>query len=1492
MTHDVVVRPHPFGTQGQQIHVNVLCGPQDTLLTVLQRAQVPLERDDWVVTVEGVEVHPAMVARTRPKPGMLIECRRRPGEDAFRAIAQIALTIAVIWVSITFGPYWAAALAVTGQLLINKVFPPPALKLPNYKDRTEQQIFQLSGGRNSARPFEPIPLLMGEMRVLPDYASQPFSWFDGEDQYQYIRLHAGIGTGSVEALRIGETAIESYSDVEVTQAGFPGSPLAVLQEWASVDSIVGGLLDAPTAPGEWVIRTSSVNSVRLAVDLQAQLYTMEDDGSLSNATLQFELQRRLLPSGPWTVFMGGTVRKTMTSRSTTPVRQTYMTEPLAPGQYEVRMRKFDVNVTTTRSANVIEWVSLKSYQEDTTDYTGQPMVGIRIRASGQLNGTLDQVTWLGKAAGIPDWNGSTWVTRFTRNPGSWFLKFARGFYDDNGRLQAGMGLPDSLIDVFRIRQFSEHCTARGYTFDAWITTATSCFEVLEAIAATGLGSVSYDSGKLGVVWLADDQPIECVVGMGNIRQGSFSVDYTALQAAEEIEISWPERADEFRPATLRVKAPGVTVPASTARLAPVGLTTQAGALAAVRIAMAQNLYQRKTITWEQDLEHLDVRRYTLCRFGHDITQWAHSGRVAGQVTNAGVVTLTLDEPVPFVAGATAPYIGLRIPGESGYRVFQVQAFTGPSREVTLVGAWPAGVPKPGSSAGNPAHDTIYIYDFAAQPGQRLRIVSIEPESDLRGARITAVPEPDEFWTYFNTGAFELPPTPPARQALAVSNVQVTQSRLDLSYDKTTELAITWEAVGPYFEAQVWGGPDGQALRLLGTTQALRFPWRVPSDGIVDIEVRPFDSLGRPGVVGALSHNVTLNALVSTSKLLRLSATSQVFMVPASGTTDPASITFQAYGTNLGGSPVFTVTSGTATLSGGGSSRTLLAADLATDSATIQVAWDGLVDQITVVKVREGSTAFSPFLTNESAVVAADQFGVVSSFAGVGGEFKVYRGADELTTGVVYSVVSETGLDVSINAATGVYTVASMSADSADAIFRATIGTSVLDKVYSLAKSRAGVDARVLTLLTSSQVFQVNKAGTASPGSIVFTAYAPTLSGSPTFTVTAGTATLTGSGTTRTLTFANLATDSATVQATWGGFTDQVTVVKLREGSDAINPLLTNQSANVAADADGVVSSFANAGGEFRVWRGATEITSGVTYSVVSETSLDITINSSTGIYSVASMTADAARATLRAVVDGANYDIIYTLTRSRTGDAAISSSLSKYSIVLPAGSDGEVSSYSGASTAMSVKKGASTDTGWTFSRTATAGITTTIAGATVTVTDMSDTLDAGTITITATKAGNDPEVQTCAVSKAKSPKPTSGVIPMLGTLSSTITEFEPTNPQARVEVRSNGQLFRVTPLGGLVAFPEGWFTPPTTGIGAAHWIRAKLVSGEAPTLGALNTWQQISSNRLYGLSETASSGLPQTASCLLSIEIATDSSGSDVVSTGFISLTATKESSA
>lgn len=155
-----------------------------------------------------------------------------------------------------------------------------------------------------------------------------------------------------------------------------------------------------------------------------------------------------------------------------------------------------------------------------------------------------------------------------------------------------------------------------------------------------------------------------------------------------------------------------------------------------------------------------------------------------------------------------------------------------------------------------------------------------------------------------------------------------------------------------------------------------------------------------------------------------------------------------------------------------------------DSTPHDPALDPIIDAI-----NSAGSGYTGYLTNEAHTVAAASDGTVSSFTGAGGEFITWLDGTELTSGVTYAVQSSTGVSVSIDSGTGIYTISAMSASQGEAVLRATYGAMIIDRVYSIAKSiagatgttgSAGANAKTLTLISDRQTIYYDAAGAASP----------------------------------------------------------------------------------------------------------------------------------------------------------------------------------------------------------------------------------------------------------------------------------------------------------------------------------------------------------------------------------------------------------------------------
>ncbi len=329
-----------------------------------------------------------------------------------------------------------------------------------------------------------------------------------------------------------------------------------------------------------------------------------------------------------------------------------------------------------------------------------------------------------------------------------------------------------------------------------------------------------------------------------------------------------------------------------------------------------------------------------------------------------------------------------------------------------------------------------------------------------------------------------------------------------------------------------------------------------------------------------------------------------------------------------------------------------------------------------------------YLTNESHTVAADSSGVVASFSGAGGTFKVYEGTTDVTTSATFSVQSSTDVTISINPGTGVYSVTAMAADQGQATLRAVYSGVTLDVVYSIAKARAGagggINAKTLNLFWDRQSFTFDGANALAPSVQAATVGAnpQNLTGGPvtwSYADNLGTASATLATfvnaidqNTREVTSAAFTSNlsrlwfrvTATAAVADGSLTDSVTLVKLRDGATPRAGLLTNETHVVPANSAGTVTSYAGASGTFQVFFGTTDITSLCTFATTTNAA-GLTnggggalINATTGAYNIdggmdpGEETATVVfTATIPAIYGAGTIQKVFTLTKSRAGAA-------------------------------------------------------------------------------------------------------------------------------------------------------------------------------------------------------------------------------------------------
>jgi hypothetical protein len=856
----VVSWPHAFTDEGRQYSYAAFL-PGETLGRYVERVEMDVAQGRVRVLHNGRDVPVDLWRNLIPRQGDQIIIRSWPegggdGSKILRTVALVVVAIVSYGVGVAVGGAYgaaaAAAISIGGSLLVNALIPLPKPNLASSANSTDNApSFQIQASRNTARPWEPMLLVMGgPVKVVPDLASNPSTSYVGDDQYLSQAFHFGLQPDLlVYNYKIGDSPLENFQGVQTQRSGWDGK-LSIV--WDNIDTIQG--FDLNQVDG-WNYRTTPPDTVYFNIELAAVLYSLDTlTGKFNPRTVTVQIHYRDVTGGDWVplgsytdpvyathywalgVYQGlangesatsgsewiqvnygsldpddhvngeqyqvcqtwgggdagdnyscqtyewrwlphpfqlgrpwqGTAPDPligyttsdgyrMTGDSNKAIRQT-IGASVPRGQYEIAIRKLTEDLSSNTDSTVTSIPQIRAYQDTPTDYSHQLRVGICIKATSQLNGPIDELSATCQAQ-CNVWNGSSWVYTTTRNPAWWFLWFALGRRDESGNKEYGACIPDTQIDIEGIKAWGAYCDAKGWTFDYVLAQKMSVHDVLTMIARAGQASYTWQSGKLGVIWDAADQPTVALIGPYNIRAGTFEVSYVD-GTVDEIIGNFVNKDRDWQADQVRVRVPNAPLLNNPQTFDLEGIVDAAVAGRVVNLLAASQNFHRRRISWEMDIEGYIATRGDVVRLTHDLTVWGYSGRLVGatrQVDGSGSgtsVILRLSTTVPI---SSSGWMILRGP-ENQAVVFRVVG-TGNVDEVSLLN--PAdldGFPLPGdaSYADVSSLDWAWQFDPLAIPGRRLKIVSASPTND-DGVRFEAV---DDDPNYYATEANPFVYSPP------------------------------------------------------------------------------------------------------------------------------------------------------------------------------------------------------------------------------------------------------------------------------------------------------------------------------------------------------------------------------------------------------------------------------------------------------------------------------------------------------------------------------------------------------------------------------------------------------------------------------------------------------------------------------------------------------------------------------------------------------------
>lgn len=427
----------------------------------------------------------------------------------------------------TFGFYaTVSAITLLGGLLISTFL---NSKSSNQDQQQVSQIYSLSASGNTATPYQTIPVQYGRLKVVPKYASLPWSDFVGQDSYLNVLLCAGQGKYDRHQILVDDTVLwdedtgintSTFSNVEIQQCN-PGEPFTLFPSNVITSSEVSGQEVTTTPIGFYIVNNAGTNATRLFFDFvwPSGMYAVGSDGKHLGAAVHFKIQIQEVNNVGTPIGAIITIFDSAVGYNTVdPIRWTFAYD-VSPGRYQGRVWRDPASLNLDGQPDTVIWNSFRAYLEGSNTFPCS-VVGIRMKASEQLSGNSAKRFGLIQTRIIDVWDTgtSTFVEQPTRNP--WWA-----FYDAATNDTYGAKWPVNKIDFQTILNQALAADSRGDHFDYVFESAVTFQEAFDKILKASRSKVSWLGDVLSAVrdeW----KPIpNMLLSDQQIVRGSLEVEY-------------------------------------------------------------------------------------------------------------------------------------------------------------------------------------------------------------------------------------------------------------------------------------------------------------------------------------------------------------------------------------------------------------------------------------------------------------------------------------------------------------------------------------------------------------------------------------------------------------------------------------------------------------------------------------------------------------------------------------------------------------------------------------------------------------------------------------------------------------------------------------------------------------------------------------------------------------------------------------------------------
>lgn len=507
-----------------------------------------------------------------------------------------------------------------------------------------------------------------ETYKLTDGALTNTHKYSGEKDIQYLNVLFSGGYGpvdSIDDIRIGYTPIENFESVQIEKrlGTNDQEPISFFPNTVADQSI-----DLDCKEGASVIRSTDsdqCNAIELTFTWPGGIYSTNDKGNFTNLTARFTIGIR--KTGSRDAWLEQVCAVTAGTNQT--VRRSFKFEGLEAARYDVRVLPTTMPMTSRQNA-MMRWSTLSTYiNSGQFVRPNKVLIGLRIKATNQLNGGIPNLNWRQKRMHVLVFNPRTrqYEEKSAQNP----IWAAYDILHHCRRLRnITTGQFEYVVDGCPADRFSKYfdewqkaadyademvddgngSTERRFQLDAFFDTKQKRYEAANKAAQVGHATIVRHGVNLGIVV---DMPgtMKQIFGEGRTTASSVSGSFSSRdERARSVQITYNDEQRDFKNTEFFVRsaryAENKNLQDNTANVTLFGVSRRSQAHREALYYLATNERQLQTIQLSADVNAL------VCEYG-DIIGVAHTvprlGLESGRIVSVDGNEVKLDKEVTLTA---------------------------------------------------------------------------------------------------------------------------------------------------------------------------------------------------------------------------------------------------------------------------------------------------------------------------------------------------------------------------------------------------------------------------------------------------------------------------------------------------------------------------------------------------------------------------------------------------------------------------------------------------------------------------------------------------------------------------------------------------------------------------------------------------------------------------------------------------------------------------